>query len=248
MADDPRGRQEDIVLLVSDGAGNLVLLQPDSDGGDMFAAARRMMRSWKTPEDAPADRTRYVNAGLYEVPRHLLPNAEEMRQARDIRTLLSARKLSTIENDFRMYNLTECVHPAEPACAAAGTGDASHDWASDAGIDGGGALGGMKREHCRRPSCYAAKSAADRADRPDAYETDVPFVSYDTLDAAGRAAHDAAYGRKEVDKADKAYDDVFFGVAMTGFSTLVDDAGKAGGNDAKGDITKAEDDTGVPTP
>ena len=183
------------VPLISDQSGRLLLL--DVPPGDSeFAAARRVMRSWEPPAGAPTDSTRYVNAGLHEVPRRLLPAAEELRQAHDVRELLSARKLHAIENDFRLYNLTECVHPAEPACNAAGTadGEVSHDWASDPSIDGGGASGGLKRSHCRRPSCYVTKSAADQTTRPDAYEDDVPFVSYEMLGGTGRAVHDAAYG------------------------------------------------------
>ncbi|MCE2497815.1 MAG: hypothetical protein J4F28_02250 [Nitrosopumilaceae archaeon] len=182
------------VLLVSDRTGRLSILDVQP-GETMFAAARRVMRGWDVPADAPADRTYYQNAGLYEVPRRMLPKDVEhlMLQTGDVRSVVSARKLRIIENDYRTYNLTECVHPAEPRCAAGGADGGAHDWTSDANIDGG-ADGGLKRSHCRRTSCYVARSAADRMDRQDAYESDVPFVSYGVLDARGREAHDVAYG------------------------------------------------------
>ena len=178
------------VLLVSDRTGRLFMLDVQL-GETEFAAARRVVREWDVPADAPADRTYYQNAGLHEVPRRLLPkDIVGLPPAHDIRGLLSARKLRTIENDCRTYNLTECVHPTEPACAAGG----AHDWASDADIDGGTTTdAALKRAHCRRPSCHATKSWAGQADRPEAHETDVPFMSYGVLDAQGKAAHDAAY-------------------------------------------------------
>lgn len=227
MADVLNGRQADAVLLVSDDSGRLMLL--DTDSGDAFAAARRMMRSWELP-GGPADEcTHYVNAGLHEVPSRMLPGLESMRQAGDVRTVLSARRQRMIESDFRTYNLTECVHPDEPGCTAEG----GHDWTSDPRIDCGSS-DGLKREHCRRPGCHITKQWADQCDRPDAYETDVSFVRYGRLDGAARAAHEDAYGVgsgvSDVDKVDKADND--------NDGCASDDAGAAvGGTDEPSEVS-----------
>ncbi len=208
------------VPLISDQSGRLLLL--DVPPGDSeFAAARRAMRSWEPPAGAPADSTRYVNAGLHEVPRRLLPAAEELRQARDIRELLSANKIRAVENDFRLYSLTECAHPAEPGCIV----DDGHDWSSDPRIDGGH-TDGLKSAHCRRPECHITKQWADQCDRPDAYETDVPFVQYGKLGGTGLAAHEDAYGTNKAGKVDDSAD-------SDGDVTAADDAGAPDGRGEK---------------
>lgn len=222
------------VLLVSDHAGRLTVLE-QQPGESMFAAARRAMRGWGgAPTAADAGQTRYVNAGLHEVPGRMLPGLERMRQAGDVRTVLSARRLRTIENDFRTYSLTECVHPTEPGCIAGG----GHDWASDTRIDGGSS-DGLKSAHCKRPGCHTAKQWADQCDRSDAYETDVPFLQYRKLSVAGRAAHVEAYGGGSDGggggNGSGADDGTVFGAATAGFSTFddkVDKVDKADDSDA----------------